>query len=274
MDRVFVRCAGCGRTFETARFGQIDCPTCRAKIWLEPPAALDPPESMNPPLAPAPEPPAPSVIELEPVPAESSGAQSFEEDSSLAGFLRTLRALLTAPALFFSGIGSRRYGRALLFGWATATIGIFLWLLTQYLLFDPVEALKALRARPELVPTGLSPEGAIDTLQAAYGFGLILSPIFGLTNLWLSALLNHVGVMLAFGQHSGFRATAKVTAYACAPLLFLLVPEIGTFVGTTWAIALQMIGLSRVHFAPIGRAALAVLLPFSVILLMMLLLNG
>jgi uncharacterized Zn finger protein (UPF0148 family) len=35
---VLVRCASCQRNFETTKFGQISCPICRTKIYLEAPA--------------------------------------------------------------------------------------------------------------------------------------------------------------------------------------------------------------------------------------------
>ncbi len=43
VERHLVRCAGCGRNFDTELYGELSCPYCRAKVWIEPPEGYIPP---------------------------------------------------------------------------------------------------------------------------------------------------------------------------------------------------------------------------------------
>ncbi len=45
-DKHLVRCAGCGYNFETERYGEISCPYCKSKIWIDPPEGYQAPEDI------------------------------------------------------------------------------------------------------------------------------------------------------------------------------------------------------------------------------------
>jgi predicted RNA-binding Zn-ribbon protein involved in translation (DUF1610 family) len=280
VDRpVLVRCASCGRNFETERYGKQTCPICGAEIILEDPKGETPPDPDPDPVpVPVPDPdpdpdpdpsPQPKITatvpevphaKLEIVPAwEVPGA------GLLRRFFATLRQVLSAPSLLFYGLKINNFSRALSFGWILCTLAVFfsmiysLWSLDR----DPQAILRNLQ-----IPAGTNPQELIDALHGQLLVGLYTSPLLGLLNLFASALLYHLGVWLLSKKNRGFLATFRASAYACAPLLFAVVPSIGLLLGGLGTIALQILALSAVHRLSPLRASVAVILPTVAVLLL------
>ena len=279
---LLVRCASCGRNFETERYGRQACPICGAEIDLESPEGEP---------APDPDP----VPDPDPDPGVSQPSSHFEGDPAVetnAGeaviphaqleiapawevpgtglairFFQTLRQILSAPSLLFYGLKIQKFGRALSFGWILCALAVFfsmlysLWSLDR----DPQALLRNIQIPPD---AGVTPEAIIQAVRSRLLFGLYASPLLGLLNLCLSALLYHLGIWLLSKEHRGFTATFRATAYACAPLLFCIVPFIGLLLGGLGTIALQILALSAIHRLPPLRASLAVILPTTAVLLL------
>ncbi|MFB6209438.1 MAG: YIP1 family protein [Candidatus Nanohaloarchaea archaeon] len=103
---------------------------------------------------------------------------------------------------------------------------------------------------------------------------LVVTPIFGLIGLFISAALVHVFVVLLGGE-SGYRETLAVIEYASAisPItsLFSLIPVLGGLANVLvgiYAIFIQSKGVQLFKSMSFGRALGAVLLPAVVILLL------
>ena len=103
-------------------------------------------------------------------------------------------------------------------------------------------------------------ELGIGTLDPVIGF--LLSPLVLLIGLVLSAAVSHV-LLLVFGAaRHGFGVTVRVFCYAYSPMIFGVVPLLGALVGGIWMIVLSILGLRDAHGIEGWKAALAVLLPF------------
>lgn len=329
-DVHLVRCAGCGHNFETRRFGELSCPTCRARIWLEPPPGVEPdtldpePEDVDNGEKEAP------AVEAEPggpdddqseagaapdeaglvdqagkadEPAEDSdqgqasgevepegAARLFEAAdglvrkaqpppwetpgaSALRRFGATLRLVLLRPGLFFAALPSRGYGRAFLFGWIACTIGVVCFSLYGLWQVDANREahLQLLRSNADLESLGYTAEQALDLWRAFLSFSLFAAPLVAAVNIWVSAGLNHIGVLLVAGRGRRFAATFRASAYAFAPMVVLILPAIGNLIGFIWVVLLQVIAIGQVHRLSLGRATLAVVMPlFSVLMLLLL----
>lgn len=285
-----VRCVACGRNFETRQTGRLKCPVCGVGIWLEPPepvAGFEPPTERV-------DPPAPAGAPSGPEPDIETFARLVEDGVRLASaaqaagwvpaweagqgslpkrFVATLRQLVTAPRAFFADLPVARFGRAFSFGWLVATLAVvFLCLYSLWQLDANREALlETLRAQGEPGVLSLSPEAELERVRDFLFVSLLLSPLLGALNLWLSAGLSHLGVLLAAGRQRGFVATFRATAFGFAPLLLVAIPLVGYLVGGLWSIALQVIAISQVHRIELGRAALAVLVPLLALLMALML---
>lgn len=89
---------------------------------------------------------------------------------------------------------------------------------------------------------------------------LVMVPI----NLFVGAGINHVCLMLVGGARRDYETTFRVTCYvqgAAIPLSILLSFFCLGFVPGIWMLIVTIIGLSKAHDIPTGKAALAVLLP-------------
>ena len=263
VDRpVLVRCASCGRNFETARYGKQTCPICGAAIELEAPEGEPQPEPEHEPepeTPPVPQAQIPATVpEIPQVKLEIIPAWEVPGKNLITRFFATLRQVLSAPSLLFYGLKIGNFGRALSFGWILWTLAVFfsvlysLWSLDR----DPQAILRNLQ-----IPAGTNPQEIIDALRSQLLLGLYTSPLLGLFNLFVSALLYHLGVWLLAKKNRGFLATFRATAYGCAPLILFVIPFIGLLIGILGTIALHVLALSAVHRIPPLRAAAAVILP-------------
>jgi hypothetical protein len=79
--------------------------------------------------------------------------------------------------------------------------------------------------------------------------------------------ITHVCLSLFKGTSKGYEATYRVMAYSYSAWIFAIVPCIGAYLAAVWALVSAIIGLSKVHETESWRAAVAVLLPIFVCLL-------
>jgi hypothetical protein len=269
LDRpVLVRCASCGRNFETDRYGKQTCPICGTAIELEAPEGepeIEPEPEPEP--APAPQEQIPATVpEIPQAQLEILPAWEVPGRSLITRFFTTLRQVLSAPSLLFYGLKIGNFGRAMSFGWILCTLAVFfsilysLWSLDR----DPQAILRNLQ-----IPAGTNPQEVIDALRARLMTGMYTSPLLGLLNLFVSSLLYHLGVWLLARKHRGFLATFRATAYGCSPLILAVIPFIGLLLGGLGTIALHVLALSAIHRLPPLRASVAVILPTLALLLLL-----
>ncbi len=67
--------------------------------------------------------------------------------------------------------------------------------------------------------------------------------------------------------NAGFEATFKVVSYSWVYQLISWIPVIGWIVGPIYGVVLLIFGVREVHATTTGKAALVVLIPVAVILL-------
>jgi hypothetical protein len=109
--------------------------------------------------------------------------------------------------------------------------------------------------------------------QAQQGFGgfiasLILAPIFAAIGLFIGAGILHLLVMLIVGSgNSGYEATFRVGAYAAVTSLVSWIPFIG-WIASLYGVYLAIVGIREVHATTTGKAALVVLIPAAVVILL------
>lgn len=171
---------------------------------------------------------------------------------------RAWRLSVFAPARFFPALGrDRTLLPALLYylvvGVAAAGITLF-WKMVlprAVSLPGPLE---------EIVALGASLSPLTDFL---------LSPLVLLAALALAAAAVHVLLVLVGGAHRGFRTTVRVLCFAYGPQLFVVVPVLGAMIGGVWTLVLAIAGLRHAHGTGGGKAALAVLLPLALWLLLL-----
>ena len=103
------------------------------------------------------------------------------------------------------------------------------------------------------------------------GFGgfivsIILAPIFAAIGLFIGAGILHLLVMLIVGsRNSGFEATFRVGAYAAVTSLVSWIPFIGGILAL-YGIYLGIVGIREMHNTTTGKAALVILIPVAVLL--------
>jgi hypothetical protein len=115
--------------------------------------------------------------------------------------------------------------------------------------------------------------GGIRFQGAGYSFGnfiadVILAPIGGAIGLFIIAGIAHLLVMLFVGSsNSGFESTFRVVSYVSVTNLVNWIPLIGGILAL-YGLYLAVVGIREMHDTTTGRAALVVLLPIGVIVLL------
>lgn len=102
--------------------------------------------------------------------------------------------------------------------------------------------------------------------------GFLLTPAILVLMLGIAAGITHVLLLLLNGASHGFGTTVRVFAYAYSPGIFGVIPVLGGLLGSIWMVVLLIIGLREAHEADGWKPAVAVLLPFVVMVGAMILL--
>lgn len=181
-------------------------------------------------------------------------------------FTATTRQVLAGPTRFFAGLRIESTRGAWTFGWIVCTLAVALFAVYQLWQFDGNRAaiVEMLRVRSPDV----DPQRFLETFHTLLVISLYGAPVLGLVNLFATAALYHLGILLSGRDHRGFAATLHATAYGFTPLLLTAVPVIGHLVGGLWSLIVQAVGLARVHRVANARGALAVTVPLLLIMLL------
>jgi hypothetical protein len=175
------------------------------------------------------------------------------EERDRYGFLNALylttREVLTAPGPFFGRMPSRLgylqpLFYAIVLGMLAALLG-WIWSLTG-------SSLRTLASGDVL-------HGLFGPVPSFLGF--IASPFTTTLDVAVRAGLMHLLLMLLGGNKLGFEATFRVAAYGKAAGVVALVPFCGSLVAVLWELAIDIIGLYRIHGTDPWRALVAVLAP-------------
>lgn len=116
---------------------------------------------------------------------------------------------------------------------------------------------------------GLASELGLEAIDPLTSF--LMTPAVLLAMLFVAAGFTHLILKLFGGARHGFGTTVRVFCYAYSPGLFGIVPLLGGLVGSIWMVVLLVIGLREAHATDGWKAALAVLLPFALLMGLMVL---
>jgi hypothetical protein len=116
---------------------------------------------------------------------------------------------------------------------------------------------------------GMDP-GQFAELGVGEGVGpvvsFLLSPLLLLFGLVLAGGVTHLMLLVVGGATHGFDTTLRVFCYAYSPQILGIIPVVGSIIGTVWMLVIAIIGLRAAHRSPTWKPALAVMLPFLLLL--------
>jgi len=181
-----------------------------------------------------------------------SATAEFTYTDPVQSFVGTVREIVTNPVGFFRGIARRGdYANPLIFALVctviSAAISGFLGVLYAIL--------------------GIGGTGVGEAV-GAFVASMFFMPIIFTIALFVGAGILHLLVALIIKPaDTGFEATFRVVSYANVTELVSWVPVLGPLVATVASIVLSIIGVREVHETTTGKAALVVLIPAAVALL-------
>ena len=181
-----------------------------------------------------------------------SATAEFTYTDPVQSFVGTVRDMITRPVGFFRGIARRGdFVNPLIFALVcaviSAAIGGFLGVLYATL--------------------GIGGTGVGEAL-GAFVASMFFMPIIFAIALFVGAGILHLLVALIIKPaDTGFEATFRVVSYANVTELVSWVPVLGPLVATVASVVLAIIGVREVHETTTGKAALVVLIPAVVGLL-------
>src|SRR5918998_2566915 len=186
-----------------------------------------------------------------------SATAEFTYTDPVQSFVGTVGDLITRPVGFFRDMTRRGdFVNPLIFALACAVISAAIGGL-----------LGVLYATVGMGDTGVG--GAIGALVASMFF----TPIISALALFVGAGILHLLVALIVKPaNAGFEATFRVVSYSNVAQLVGWVPVLGPLVAAVASIVLSVIGVREVHETTNGKAALVVLIPAAMGLLIALLL--
>lgn len=255
---MLARCPSCRNTFSAERAGRQPCPVC-GKPLVVPELAV---EAMPAPDAPAADRPG--------TPWERRG-----EIGLWTAWAQTVQQALLEPVKLFESARLDRGGAQL--GFALGTTSLF-WIVAQIegvLLRGQNEQLRRLVAELSSTPEATRMLQRMLDAQArmnAPGWVVaiaLITPVCVLVLLYLNAAVTHAIAAILGKARRGFAATFAACAYACAPLVLLVVPACGSIVALIWLIVLTSIGMKVTHGISTGAAAASVLAPYFVLCCLM-----
>lgn len=192
------------------------------------------------------------------------GAPTPSEEPPL---LQTFWGLLTHPVQAFSRLNpdNSHLGRALGFAVVLGSIAVAVSAVYD-LIFPPELANPAFALLAKELPILQQPEAS----SAVTLMTIILAPLTVLFSVFFSAAFQHLAFLIVGAGKRGFSVTLKIISYTFAASVFTILPLVGPFIFWVFSLVLTVIGCSRLHGVPYGRAigGILVLMAFFAVLAM------
>jgi hypothetical protein len=190
-------------------------------------------------------------------------AGDYNLSHPINSFVDVARRVVLQPVRFFAGLPrDRNFVSPLLFALICIEISAILgWLLV----ISGVGTSPGFNPNPQNagLPSVVAPGSPVASI--------ILAPIGGAIGIILVALVQQLLVRLIVGaRNSGFEATFRVASYTQVTSLVNWIPVVGPLLAL-YGIYLSIVGIREMHGTTTGKAALVVLIPFIVALLLALL---
>ncbi len=203
----------------------------------------------------------PREVVTDPIPWERLDAYGF-----FPGLLLTLKKILLSPAAFFGEMPEGRpKGKALVFN----------LLISEFLLvLDFLWTIMGLRHK---LGAGTAQSEALGAAAATPGLGfliaLLLVPLAIALGIYLDAWLTHLLLLLFRSAKKGFNETFRVMCYSAAPTVLTAIPVAGQILSPVilvWYMAVQAIGLKKVHQGAYTQTLAAIFIKWSLYLFLLL----
>ena len=199
-----------------------------------------------------------------PVPSGPRPGLPWEQGRSVGSWFQTMTLVLGSPSQAFAqmhqagGLG----GPILYAFWSLAIPVLLLCLLiSPFILL----AVNANNNNNNAANVGMVVGMAIGMLIAVILYVLLIVTVGAL----IYAAIIHVGLLLVGGAKQGFETTFRVVSFtqgSVTPIGMLLncIPYLGYLIHMVWFTAVTIIGISKAHEIPGGKAAAGVLIPFGI----------
>jgi hypothetical protein len=182
--------------------------------------------------------------------------RSTSEDG---GFVGAVRRVVFRPVGFFRGLPrSGNFANPLLFALICIEVSTVLgWL---------------------LVLIGLGKTPSFNPNPQTLGLPSVFTPAFPIVSVLLAPIIGAIGILIAAGiqqllvrlivgsRNSGYEATFRVGSYTQVTNLVNWIPIIGPLLAL-YGLYLAVVGIREMHGTTTGKAALVILIPFGVVLL-------
>jgi hypothetical protein len=172
-------------------------------------------------------------------------------------FVDVVRSVVLGPVRFFSGLPR---GGGLLNPLVFALVCIVISaILSALLVLLGVQQNPGFNPNPQnAIPSTFAPASALASVAFA--------PFGGAIGIFVAAAIQQLLVRLVVGENnSGFASTFKVASYSQVTALVNWIPIIGPLLAL-YGLYLSIVGIREVHGTTTGKAALVILIPFLVVL--------
>jgi hypothetical protein len=186
----------------------------------------------------------------------ASGGE-FNLSDPLGSFVDVVRRVVLQPAQFFAAMPrSGPLLNPLVFAVICIEISA---LLSALLVLAGVQENPGFNPNPQnALPSVFTPGSALASI--------IVAPIAGAIGLFIAAAIQQLLVRLIVGaNNSGFGATFRVASYTQVTGLVNWIPIVGPLL-SLYGLYLAIVGIREAHDTTTGKAALVILIPFAVIL--------
>ncbi len=189
----------------------------------------------------------------------SAAGGEFDLSNPTNSFVDVARRVALEPARFFGGLPR---DQNLINPLAFALVCIVVSAILSGLL-----VLLGLQQNPGFNP---NPQNAIPSTFAPTSAlaSILLAPILGAIGLFVAAAIQQLLVRFLVGENNqGFASTFKVASYTQVTALVNWIPIIGPLVAL-YGLYLSIVGIREIHGTTTGKAALVILIPFLVVLVL------
>jgi hypothetical protein len=187
----------------------------------------------------------------------SASGGEYNLSDPLGSFVDVVRRVVLQPAQFFAAIPrSGPLLNPLVFAVLCIEISA---LLSALLVLAGVQENPGFNPNPQnALPSVFTPGSALASI--------IVAPIAGAIGLLIAAAIQQLLVRLIVGaNNSGFGSTFRVASYTQVTGLVNWIPIVGPLL-SLYGLYLAIVGIREAHGTTMGKAALVILIPFAVVL--------
>jgi hypothetical protein len=187
----------------------------------------------------------------------SASGGEYDLSNPVNSFGDVVRRVFLQPGRFFAGMPrSGALLNPLIFAVVCIEISA---LLSALLVLAGVQPNPGFNPNPQnALPSVFTPGSALASI--------IVAPIFGAIGLFIAAAIQQLLVRLVVGaNNSGFGSTFRVASYTQVTGLVNWIPIVGPLL-SLYGLYLAIVGIREAHGTTTGKAALVILIPFAVVL--------